>query len=231
MNDTGLPSAQVPLAGMQATSSDSPAPRSSWVVLLLLLVLILYTIVDRPLFSLVVEPLKKDLGLTDLQVGLVQGLSVALFTAVAGYPLGWLADRYDKRYILAGSIAVWSSCLALAGLAQSFEQLFIASALVGAGEAGLVPIAIAIVPELFRERQRQLANSLLLVGARLGTGLMIAVCGWVLVAAEPARAWLLCGDGQRRRRERCEAATTRARRMRGLYRWKRCRYYKKIKHH
>jgi MFS family permease len=94
----------------------------------------------------------------------------------------------DKRYILAGSIAVWSSCLALAGLAQSFEQLFIASALVGAGEAGLVPIAIAIVPELFRERQRQLANSLLLVGARLGTGLMIAVCGWVLVAAEPARA-------------------------------------------
>ena len=179
--------------GSQAKSSDLPASRSSWVVLLLLLVLILYTIVDRPLFSLVVEPLKKDLGLTDLQVGLVQGLSVALFTAVAGYPLGWLADRYDKRYILAGSIAVWSSCLALAGLAQSFEQLFIASALVGAGEAGLVPIAIAIVPELFRERQRQLANSLLLVGARLGTGLMIAVCGWVLVAAEPARAWLPSG--------------------------------------
>ena len=158
--------------------------------MLLLLTLMLYTIVDRPLFSLVVEPLKRDLGLTDLQVGLVQGLSVALFTVVAGYPLGWLADRFDKRYILAGSITVWSSCMALAGLAQNFGQLFIASALVGAGEAGLVPIAIALVPRLFRERQRQLANSLLLVGARLGVGLMIAVCGWVLAAAEPARQWL-----------------------------------------
>jgi len=174
----------------ETSSSDPPAIGSSWVVMLLLLVLLLYTIVDRPLFSLVVEPLKKDLGLSDLQVGLVQGLSVALFTAVAGYPLGWLADRFDKRYILAGSIAVWSGCLALAGLAQSFEQLFIASALVGAGEASLVPIAIAIVPELFRAQQRQLANSLLLVGARLGTGLMIAVCGWVLVAVEPSRTWL-----------------------------------------
>ena len=148
-------------------SADAPASGSSWAFMLLLLVLMLYTIVDRPLFSLVVEPLKRDLGLTDLQVGLVQGLSVALFTAVAGYPLGWLADRYDKRYILAGSITLWSSCMALAGLAQNFGQLFLASALVGAGEAGLVPIAIALVPRLFHENLRQLANSMLLVGARL----------------------------------------------------------------
>ncbi|MEY3295410.1 MAG: hypothetical protein RLZZ451_1458, partial [Pseudomonadota bacterium] len=190
MNDSRQHPLEAPPAGVAAKPTEPAAGAASWAVLLLLLVLVLYTIVDRPLFSLVVEPLKKDLGLSDLQVGLVQGLSVALFTAVAGYPLGWLADRYDKRYILAGSIAVWSSCMALAGLAQNFGQLFIASALVGAGEAGLVPIAIALVPRLFRDSQRQLANSLLLVGARLGVGVMIAVCGWVLAAAEPARAWL-----------------------------------------
>lgn len=190
MNDR-RPHAPEALAGGVAVRPSEALPgASSWAVMLLLLVLMLYTIVDRPLFSLVVEPLKKELGLTDLQVGLVQGLSVALFTAVAGYPLGWLADRYDKRYILAGSITIWSSCMALAGLAQNFGQLFIASALVGAGEAGLVPIAIALVPRLFRENQRQLANSLLLMGARLGVGVMIAACGWVLAAAEPARAWL-----------------------------------------
>lgn len=193
MNDSRQHPPDAPPAGVAAKPTEPAAGASSWAVLLLLLVLVLYTIVDRPLFSLVVEPLKRDLGLTDLQVGLVQGLSVALFTAVAGYPLGWLADRYDKRYILAGSIAIWSGCMALAGLAQNFGQIFIASALVGAGEAGLVPIAIALVPRLFRDSQRQLANSLLLVGARLGVGLMIAVCGWVLAAAEPARAWLPAG--------------------------------------
>jgi MFS family permease len=190
MTDSRQHPTQASLSGSADQSADPPAGGSSWAVMLLLLALMLYTVVDRPLFSLVVEPLKRDLGLTDLQVGLVQGLSVALFTAVAGYPLGWLADRYDKRYILAGSITIWSSCMALAGLAQNFGQLFLASALVGAGEAGLVPIAIALVPRLFRENQRQLANSILLVGARLGVGVMIAVCGWVLAAAEPARAWL-----------------------------------------
>ncbi|MCZ8113257.1 MAG: MFS transporter [Betaproteobacteria bacterium] len=193
MNDRGLLPPEAPASGVGARTSEPLAGLTSWAVMLLLLALMLYTIVDRPLFSLVVEPLKKDLGLSDLQVGLVQGLSVALFTAVAGYPLGWLADRYDKRYILAGSIAVWSSCLALAGLAQNFGQIFIASALVGAGEAGLVPIAITLTAQLFRENQRQLANSLLLLGARLGVGLMIAVCGWVLAAAEPTRAWLPAG--------------------------------------
>lgn len=193
MNETRQPLPEVSAGDGAAPPPKQPTAWSSWAVMLLLLVLMLYTIVDRPLFSLVVEPLKKDLGLTDLQVGLVQGLSVALFTAVAGYPLGWLADRYDKRLILAGSIAVWSSCMALAGLAQNFGQLFIASALVGAGEAGLVPIAIALVPRLFADSQRQMANSLLLVGARLGVGVMIAVCGWVLAAAEPARVWLPAG--------------------------------------
>lgn len=155
-----------------------------------LLLLALYTIVDRPLFSLMVGPLKRDLGLSDLQVGLVQGLSVALFTAAAGYPIAWLADRYDRILVLAGAMTVWCVSLGLAGLARSFEELFIASALVGAGEAALLPIAITLTAAIVQGPARQLANSTLLVGTRLGAGLVIALCGWLLVSVEGWRSVL-----------------------------------------
>lgn len=172
---------------MTATPSNDPAPWSSWLSLALLVLLALYTIIDRPLLSLQTQALRADLGLTDLQVGLIQGLSVALVTAVAGYPLGWLADRYDRRHILAVSIALWGLSMVGAGLAQSFEALFIASAFIGAGEASLIPIAYATMPELFSNKQRHLANSMLVVSGRLGTGFMIALCGWMIAGIDSAR--------------------------------------------
>jgi MFS family permease len=186
----------------QAADGNPPAPGAgnaqtppvrawaAWWTLAVLMLLALYTIVDRPLFSLMVGPLKRDLGLTDLQVGLVQGLSVALFTAAAGYPIAWLADRYDRILVLAGAITVWSVCLGLAGFARTFEELFIASALVGAGEAALLPIALTIVAAMFQGRTRHLANSTMLVGTRLGTGLVIALCGWLLLSVEGWRSLL-----------------------------------------
>lgn len=157
----------------------------------MLVLLALYTIADRPLISLQVEPLRKALGLSDLQVGLVQGVGAALVTAIAAYPIAWLADRFDRRIVLAASIALWSLALALASLARSFGELFVSTALVSIGEAGLVPIAIAMIPELFRGgQQRHLANSLLLLGGRLGTGLVIALCGWLVLGVDTWRGLL-----------------------------------------
>lgn len=184
--------AEPPVPPAAPIDADAPrAPLSTWWVLLVVLLLALYTIMDRQIFALQVEPIRRELGLSDFQFGLVQGLSVALFTAVVGYPIGWLADRYDRRWVLAGSIAVWSGSMAAAGLAQNFEQMFIASALVGAGEAGLLPIAYALIPELFKGgRQRQLANSTLVVGGRLASGLVIALSGWMIFAIDQWRPLL-----------------------------------------
>lgn len=156
----------------------------SWWTLALLIVLLLYTIADRPMINLLVEPLRRDLGLSDLQVGLVQGVSVALFTAFAAYPIAWMADRFDRRWVLAASIAVWTASFAWVAMSRSFGELFVASALVGAGEAALVPIALAMIPTLFRGSRRHLANTLLVVGGRLGVGIVIALCGWLIMAVE-----------------------------------------------
>jgi MFS family permease len=160
---------------------------ASWWTLAVLLMLGLYSIADRPMISLQVEALRKDLMLSDFQVGLVQGVSVAIFAALVGYPLAWLADRFDRRYVLAGSVAVWAGALALSAFSRSFEQLFFFNALVGAGEACLVPISLALVAELFRGSQRHLANSIMMVGGRLGLGLVIALCGWLILAVDTWR--------------------------------------------
>jgi MFS family permease len=160
------------------------APMSAWVSLLVLVALGLYTYMDRQIFGLQAEPLRKALGLSDLQFGLLQGVSVALFAAVVGYPIAWLSDRFDRRTVLAGCIATWSLAVGACGLARDFNELFVTSALVGAAEAGLLPIAYALIPELFRGGQRQLANSLFIVTGRLVVGLVIAMCGWMIHAID-----------------------------------------------
>lgn len=180
--------AQAPAEDADTGSLETaPSPLASWWALTVLLILALYTIADRPVINLQVEPLRKELGLSDFQIGLVQGVSVALITAVVAYPIAWLADRFDRRRVLAASIAVWCVALVLSGLARSFEELFIATALVGAGEAALIPIALAMIPELFRGDRRHLANSVLLVGGRLGLGAVIAMSGWLIFAVDTWR--------------------------------------------
>jgi MFS family permease len=150
----------------------------------------LYSFVDRQVFVLQAEPIRRDMDLSDFQLGLLQGLGVSLFAAAAGVPVGWLADRLDRRLVLAGCVVVWSLAVAACALAQNFAQLFVAGAMVGAGEAGLIPIALAMIPAMFFNQSRQLANSINQVAGRLGVGLAIALCGYLTVFAESLRPWL-----------------------------------------
>ncbi|MBL0087575.1 MAG: MFS transporter [Ideonella sp.] len=179
--------AAVPLPAGQATER---APVAAWVSLTVLIALGLYTYMDRQIFGLQAEPLRKSLGLSDLQFGLLQGVSHALFVVVVGYPIAWLSDRFDRRTVLAGCIATWGIAVVASGLARDFNELFIANSLVGAAEAGLLPIAYALIPELFRGSQRQLANSLFIVTGRLVVGLVIALCGWMIHAIDLWRGLL-----------------------------------------
>jgi len=175
---------------LAASSTQPDATPASWYGLAVLIVISLYAVVDRQVFVLLAEPLRVSMGLNDFELGLLNGISVSLFAAVAGYPIGWLADRHDRRKVLAGCIVVWSLAVVACGLAQSFTALFIASAMVGAGEAGLLPIVFSLIPELFRNAKRQLANSLNIVVGRLGVGLVIALCGLLTQVAEATRPWL-----------------------------------------
>ncbi|QGN55632.1 MFS transporter [Novosphingobium sp. Gsoil 351] len=117
------------------------------------------------------------MSLTDFQIGLIQGLGVALFAACAGYPIAWLADRFDRRLILSASVLVWCAAVAACGLSQSFPQLFVASAIVGVGEASLLPITYAVIPTLFEGRSRLTANAMVTLVGRVASGGVIALIG------------------------------------------------------
>ncbi len=160
---------------------------SGWYALAVLIAATLFSVADRYIFSLLAEPIRVGLQLSDLQLGLLQGVGLSLFAAVVSFPLGWLADRYDRRWILAGCIAVWSAGVFACGLATTFDQLLIASAVVGGGEAGLIPIVYALIPELFRNAKRAFANALYAATTKLGASLGIAACAWLVFAVDHYR--------------------------------------------
>jgi MFS family permease len=156
----------------------------SWYSLGVLTVVLLFATVDRGVLILLAQPVKQSLGLSDLQLGLVQGTGIAVFAAVATFPLGWLADRIGRRAVLAGSVLVWSLAVLACGLAKNFEQLFFASAMVGAGEAGIAPITFTLIAELFRGPKRQLANSVFIVASAAGGGLGMMLAGQLVGVVE-----------------------------------------------
>lgn len=171
-------------------SSDESTHRASpiaWWSLGVLVFIGLYVVLDRQVFVLQIETIRRQMGLNDFQIGLVQGLSVALFSAVAGYPIAWIADRLDRRIVLSICILIWSLAVAACGLAQNFTGLFFASAMVAAGEAGVLPIAYALIPELFQGKQRVLANSIFAVGGRLGQGMVLSLCGYLIYYVDTLR--------------------------------------------
>ena len=163
---------------------------AAWYALGVLVVITLFGYVDRQVFILLAEPIKRELLLSDTQLGLLQGIGIALFGAAAAYPIGWLSDRFDRRWVLAGCVLVWSLAVVGCALAPSFAPLLLASAMVGVGEAGLVPIVYTLIPELFRDRARMTANAIYSVATSLGFGLASAACAGIVIGIPSLRPWL-----------------------------------------
>lgn len=140
-----------------------------YVVLLVLLVVYVLNYLDRQLVSILAEPIKHDLNLSDTELGMVTGFMFALFYTTFGVPVGWLADRMRRVGIVAIACGLWSLFTAACGLAGSFIQLALARVGVGVGEAGGVPPSYAILSDYFPPRRRGLAFGLYSLGIPLGT--------------------------------------------------------------
>lgn len=151
--------------------------KGGWYALWTMVALTLFAFVDRQVLTLAAAPMAASIGLTDSQLGMVQGLAFAIFTVVAVYPLGWAADRFDRRIVIGACVMVWSVGTAACGLAQNFSQLFGAAVLIAAGEAGLVPVASSFVPEFFKGKKRLHANGLIYVFSYLGIAVGLALGG------------------------------------------------------
>ena len=126
--------------------------------------------VDRTIVSLLVGPIKADLVLSDTQFSLLGGLAFALFYSTLGIPLGWVADRGDRRRLIAVGIALWSVMTILCGLAPSFAWLFAARVGVGIGEAALSPAAYSLIAELYPAERVGRALAVYGSGVYLGIG-------------------------------------------------------------
>src|SRR3546814_2500443 len=96
---------------------------------------------------------------TDVQIGMLQGLGLAIFASVAACPMGWLADRFGRRLILAVGIICWSLATGISGLQNSFGGLFLGTVGIAIGEAGVAPIIYAMIHDLLDRTSTRLNSS------------------------------------------------------------------------
>ncbi len=149
-------------------------------VLLLLLLLYTLSFIDRTVLSLLIEPIKRDLGLSDVQISLLIGFAFSLFYAFAGFPISFLADRTDRRKLIAVGVGSWSLMTACGSLAGSFATLFVTRMGVGLGEAALSPAAYSLIGDLFPKDKKGRAMAIYTIGAPLGGGLALVLGGLVV---------------------------------------------------
>lgn len=179
--------------GEAATAQDTTY---AWYATFVLMIAYTLSYVDRQILSLLVEPIKRDFGVSDTQIGLLQGAAFAIFYTLAGIPMGRWADRGDRRRIIAWGIAVWSIATALCGLTKSYWQLFAARVGVGVGEAALGPAAYSMIADYFPPERRGRALGFYSMGVYLGIGLAMIIGAQVVTALADEPPLVVPGIGE-----------------------------------
>ena len=137
----------------------------------------LVSFLDRQILVLMIEPIQRDLNLTDTAFSLLHGTAFALFYSLVGLFMGRMVDNYSRIRVIGWSIALWSLATAFCGLARNFATLFLARMTVGIGEAGLTPGVFSAMSDLFRPKERARAFGIYATGIYFGTGAAFLVGG------------------------------------------------------
>ena len=151
-----------------------------WYVVIVLGLVYALNIADRYVVSTVLEPIRLEFHLNDSGVGWLTGVSLALFYITVGIPISQLADRSNRRNIVAGAMAIWSGMTALLGLTQNFWQFLFARIGVGIGEAGGTPPSTSIIADYFPRERRAFALTVYALGLPFGAWLGSNVAGQVV---------------------------------------------------
>ncbi len=155
-------------AAADVTRVNTPSYAERWYVLIVMCLIYTINIADRYVMSTILEPIRLELHLSDSGVAFLTGVSLALFYVTFGIPISWLADRSNRRNILAVSLVLWSIMTTLCGLSRNYWQLLTARIGVGVGEAGGTPPSSAIVADYFPADRRPMALTVLALGAPFG---------------------------------------------------------------
>lgn len=180
---------------MSPAANPAGYDRATRAMLWTLLVVYVFNFIDRQIVNILAEPIRRDLGLSDTQIGLMTGLAFALFYTVLGLPIARYADRpgTNRGRLIAAALAVWSAMTALCGLAQNFAQLLLARIGVGVGEAGCTPAAHSLIADRVPPERRASAMAFYALGIPLGSLLGMALGGWLADAVGWRRAFMLVG--------------------------------------
>jgi MFS family permease len=162
-------------------------------VLGVLLVISVFNFVDRQLLAVLSPELKKELLLSDTELGILKGLAFALFFAILGLPLARVADRFHRVNLISASIVLWSAMTALSGAAANFLHLLLARMGVGVGEAGATPASHSIISDYFARSERTTAIAVLSLGIPIGTTFGFLAGGWLIVEVGWRMAFVLVG--------------------------------------
>jgi predicted MFS family arabinose efflux permease len=162
-------------------------------VLAILVVVYVLNLVDRNLMSMLIDSIKRDLGVSDSQMGLLVGPAFAVLYTVAGIPIARLADRHSRRVVLAIGLAVWSLATAASGLVRSYAQMAIARVIVGVGEASASPSAYSMISDVFPPERRSSAIAIYNSGASIGIFAGMALGGVLNDALGWRNAFLVVG--------------------------------------
>ena len=181
------------MSGAANPTKNAPYPATgvAWYATIALAFLYWLSILDRFIISLLVDPIKKDLGLTDIQFGLLHGMAFAITYSLFGLLAGAMADRFSRRWIIFLSVSIWSAATAACGAAAHYWQLLLARVGVGAGEAGLNPSATSMLTDLFPRDRLTTAMAVYSIGATIGSGTAYLFGGMIVEAVSQAPTYVL----------------------------------------
>ncbi len=179
----------------ELAAGQVPNPQSLRLVLGVLLVVYIFNFLDRQIVNILAEPISRDLGLSDTQIGLMTGIAFAAFYTCLGIPIARYADRptTNRVALIAGALVIWSGMTALCGQAQNFIQLLLARIGVGVGEAGCTPAAHSLIADLVPPEKRASAMAIYALGIPIGTLLGMLIGGTLADAYGWRTAFVVVG--------------------------------------
>jgi MFS family permease len=161
-------------------SQPWPPRKDAYYSLFCMTIVVMFTVLDRSVLSLLIDPIKQDFHISDTQAALLVGAAFSLPYGIVGVAVARLADRGNRRNLVAASLAFWSLCTVVCGMAQGFVSLLVGRMGIGAGESGYGPASWSIATDNWPREKVAFATATMGIGAMLGTGLALFLGGAVL---------------------------------------------------
>jgi MFS family permease len=155
-----------------------PPARVGWRIVGILFLAFTMSGIDSYVLNVLIDPIRKDLRVSDVQISLLQGFAGAVFGLVFAVLFGFGIDRISRKWLLFGGVVGWSLASILGGLAPSFGWLFASKALMAGAVSGVMPACLSLISDVFPPERRSLPISVYLAGSNAGPALAVALAGW-----------------------------------------------------